>query len=599
MHALTHFEIATHKTRIHIKHLPVFTQIRDIDTEKLGRLIMVQGVVVKSGQETSKITEAVFECSGCGELIVVKQRFQFLTTPEASCGCKLRSKSWRLKLDECKYKDNQRIWLQESPEQLPPGQIPVRFEVDLNNELVGSVKPGDRVQITGYVKIKMDTPKSSKLELTRFFVANHIEDMHKYVDLIGLTEKEVEEMKELSQDPFIMHRIVRSIAPSIYGHTHIKKAIALQQFGSDPTQKSDIRKRGDSHILLIGDPGSGKSQLLIYAAQLSSRGVYSSGMGSTAAGLTATVVKDKGEGYALEVGTLVIADTGLAAIDEIEKMRDEDRVAIHPAMEQQIIPIAKGGINTILNARCSILAAGNPKLGRYNPYVTVAENIGNLPITLLNRFDLIFIMKDTPDERTDEATSETILELMAEAPNLLTQKQLKQYISYSKQFKPKMTKDVARYLSDFYVKLRQQSKGDNAGAIMITPRQLESIIRLTKAHARAHLRDEVTQEDAEEAIQLFNRTMEDVGIDPATGKYDVDLIESGTPKSMQDRLWTIVEIVHALQKESPDGAVLETTLFDYLKDAWKINELEIKKLIRTAIRDGVIFSPRPSFYKAV
>lgn len=598
--SIEQFESVAHKNKVRIRHLAETTPIREIDTAKIARLIMVQGIVVKAGQETSKIHKAVYECSLCGELYEMDQKYQYLARPEDRCGCKGTAKKWVFALDQSSFIDNQRVWIQESPEQLPPGQIPERLEVDLNSELVGTVKPGDRVHITGYAHLKMKNPISTKLELSRFMIANYVETTNKYMDLVELTEGEIEQIKELAKDPYIMRRIVRSIAPSIYGHVTIKKAIALQQFGSDAVVKPDIRKRGDIHILLIGDPGGGKSALLIYATILSNRGIYSVGRGSTAAGLTATVLKEKGgEGYTLEVGTLVIADTGHASLDELEKMRDEDREAIHPAMEQQIIPINKGGINLILNARCSILAAANPKLGRYNPHATIAENINNLPITILNRFDLIFIMRDTPDEEKDAATSEIILDLMVDEPNLLTLKQLKQYIAYSKQIKPKLTEKVARHISDFYVKLRQQSKGDIEAAIMITPRQLESIIRLTKAHARAHLREEVIQEDADAAIDLFRESMKQVGIDPATGKYDIDLLESGIPRSLQKKLWTLIDIVGKFQKSSTDNTVSEEVLFEYLRDNWKMTDLKIKELVRTAERDGVIFSPLPGFYKKV
>jgi len=598
MPLLETFRGVAYRNKIHVKHLPVVTPIRDIDTEKISHLIMVQGIAVKAGQETSKIYKAAYKCTGCGAVDVTEQKYQYLTKPVAGCDCKVKSKTWRFDLEGSEFRDNQRIWVQESPEQLPPGQIPDRLEVDLNMELVGTVKPGDRVQITGCTHLKMRNPNSSKLELSRYLVANHVETTNRFIDLVGLTSEEIAEIKALSEDPHIMRRIVKSVAPSIYGHTNIKLAMILQQFGSDAIVKPDVRKRGDIHILLIGEPGCGKSQMLIYAALLSNRGIYSTGRGSTAAGLTATVLKEKGgEGYALEVGTLVIADTGHASLDEIEKMRDEDREAIHPAMEQQIIPINKGGINVILNARCSILAAANPKMGRYNPHVTIAENIDNLPITILNRFDLIFILKDTPDTDKDAATSEIILDLILDEPNLLTLKQLKQYIAYSKQINPQLTETVARYISDFYVKLRQQSKDDSANAIMINPRQLESIIRLTKAHSRAHLREKVTLKDADAAITLFKESMKQVGIDPTTGKYDIDLLETGIPKSLQNKLWALDDLVGNLQTKSEDGYVTYEALHAYLKDQWKMTDLEIKKLMKTAERDAIIYSPKPGLYK--
>lgn len=592
--ALPEFEDAV-KNKVHVKHLPVTTAIREIKTGKLGRFIMVSGIVVKAGVETSKIHRAVFECTACGESTVVEQRHQFLERPQERCSCKLRNKSWRLNLEETAFKDSQTISVQESPDQLPPGEIPRSLEVELNEEVTGSAKPGDRVNITGYIHVKMKSPQSAKLELERFMNANHVEVVNRELDVLNLTESDISRLKELATDPFILKRIVHSIAPSIYGHYTIKKAIALQQFGAEPTEKPDIRIRGDINILLVGDPGLAKSQILKFAASLSSRGIYTTGRGSTGVGLTAAVTKDKGGMFNLEAGAFVLADKGLVAVDEFDKMNEKDRGALHPAMAQQIVTINKGGINATLNARCAVLGAANPTLGRYNPYQSVAENIKTFPLSLLNRFDLIFIMRDEPEEQTDKATGETILSLMGQrAP--IDFETLKKYIAYSKTVKPSIPDEVSRHLIDFYVQMRKSSKEHaETAAVMITPRQLESLIRLMLAHARLHFRSQATLEDAEAAIDLFKTSMKQVGVDPETGGFDIDLIEVGKPRSMQHKLFTVLQTIDGLCRA--EGIAGVDKLKQTLEQDYGIAEPESSKLISVCMRDGVIFAPRPGFYR--
>lgn len=582
--------------RVGVRNLAIATSIRDIATENLGKFIMINGIAVKAGQKTSKITSAAFRCTACEETMLLEQKNQFLKNPKQCASCQSRS---GLEIDYTKseFIDHQVIEAQEPPDQLPPGETPCRLEVVLQGNLTGNVKPGDRVQITGILFVKMSRPGSPKLELTRYLVANHVETDNQNHFLREITPQQIEETKLLAKDPFIMTRLTRSFAPSIYGHHHIKKALVLQQFGSVAIVKPDVRKRGDIHVLLVGDPGCGKSQLLIYAAKLSHRGIYTVGRGSTAAGLTVSVIREKdGGGFTLEVGALVIADTGHCSMDEIEKMRSEDRDAIHPAMEQQIVPVAKGGINTTLNARCSILAAGNPVLGRYNTYQTIAQNISNLPITLLSRFDLIFIMRDNPDEEKDAATSDVVLDIATDTSNLLSLEQLKNYIAVSKTIKPLLTQEVAEHLKEYYVTVRQASvEGGEASAVSITVRQLESLIRLTKAHARAHLREEATLEDADVAIDLFTESMHQVGIDPETGQMDIDMVELGKPRSMQAKLGVVLKVVSAIERI--EGAAEEDQVKTVLLEDHGIGNAEARKLIGVCHRDGTIYSPRPGFLK--
>ncbi|TET72416.1 Minichromosome maintenance protein MCM, partial [Candidatus Bathyarchaeota archaeon] len=389
-------------------------------------------------------------------------------------------------------------------------------------------------------------------------------------------------------------------APSIYGLDHIKEAIMYLLFSGVPKELPDVRIRGDINVLLVGDPGTGKSQLLQFAARVAPRGLLTTGRGSTAAGLTAAVVREGGTGsFTLEAGALVLADMGVCCIDEMDKMREEDRGAIHPAMEQQVVSIAKGGIVATLNARTSILAASNPTLGRYNPYQTIAQNM-NLPVTILSRFDLIFVLRDIPESEKDTLMAEHILRLHMAAGTAVTPpletEMLRKYISYSRRIDPVMTEEVVVNFRDFYVKMRTASlEGGEASAVSITARQLESLVRMAEARARVHLREEVTVEDAEAVIALMQRSLEQVGIDVETGKIDIDILYTGKPRSLQMQLQKVLGVLSEMERI--EGVVRDDDLFDALLSDHGVGRSEAARLIGVLMRDGTIYSPRPGYYK--
>lgn len=340
-----------------------------------------------------------------------------------------------------------------------------------------------------------------------------------------------------------------------------------------------------------------KSQLLQYVARVAPRGLYTSGRGSTAAGLTAAVVREKSGGLVLEAGALVLADKGVCSIDEIDKMRPDDRVAIHEAMEQQTVSIAKGGIVATLNARASVLAAANPALGRYEPYKNITENI-NLPVTILSRFDLIFIMRDAPDSEVDTKMSEHILTLHRvgappqEVP--LTPQMFRKYVSYARGIDPVLTEEASNALRDFYLRMRSTSTTADS-PIAITPRQLEALVRLSECRARSFLRDKVTVEDTDAIIRLMTISLQHVGIDTSTGKVDIDVIMTGKPKSLRDRMQTILSTVAVMERET--GTVQESKLYEELSKTAGLSEGEVQTLVNQLIRDGILYSPKPGQLK--
>lgn len=591
---LQDFSSVVDRVDVHVRGMIQQSPIRLMGSSMMGGLVSVRGIVVKASQDTSRVDNAVYRCSSseCYPHVTttVKQHTQFLTAPVDKCE-KCDEKKWLFDPEASTYRDSQSISIQETPDQLPSGEIPRKLDVQLLDNLVKTCNPGDLVEITGIVNVRQQAPTSFKLDLERYLEANHVEVMNKQDEGMNLTEREKAEIIQIGQDPKVLQRFIHSLAPSIYGYNYIKEAIILQLFSSPAQIKSDVRIRGDIAVLLCGEPGLAKSQLLKIAVSLSPRGVFTTAGRSTKAGLTAAAVKDeKTGGFMLEAGACVLADMSLCAVDEIERMDKNDRAALHPVMEQQIVAISMAGISATLNARCAILGAGNPTAGRWDHYQTVSENI-NLPVSLLSRFDLIFIMIDAPDSDKDNSLAERILGMDIEEGELLTKEQMKKYIAYARTISPEMPSEFKKKIRDYYVGLRRGSEGQ---AIMITPRQLESIPRLSKALARVHLHEKVTESDLDEALRLFRRSMEDVGIDPETGKTDFDAITTGKSRNLQDKTRMLMSAVRKISQMSIDHrAKVDDVKMSLMGQGWSNDEFD--RVENMMNREGALFHPSTGY----
>ncbi len=576
-------------------NLPSKIPIREIRSHHLGKLIAIDGIMVRASAIRPMLRTAVFACSSCGAKYKVLQEASRLSLPDRCARC--RGRKFELVSDESEYIDFQLVGIQEKPEDLPPGQIPRIIDVGLKGDIVDVARPGDRVIVTGVLRTIQDRETDSLRKTSKMYLeAVSIETASKEPESLVITPEEEKLFREMARDPEIHKKLVESIAPSLYGLEHIKKAVMLLLFGGRSKQYPDGTKvRGDIHILLVGDPGTGKSQLLKYVAAMAPRGVYTSGRGSTAAGLTAAVVRDRTGGMMLEAGALVLADMGVACIDEIDKMRAEDRVAIHEAMAQQTISIAKGGIVATLNARTSILAAANPVLGRYDPYRSFTDNV-DLPITILSRFDLIFILRDEPHRERDERLTDHILGLQSKSVAVtsppIKPEILRKYIAYARRIQPELTPTAAKLIKEFYLQMR--SIYQQTSTVTITARQLESLIRLAEARARAALREYVTEEDVLDVIDLMKRSLSEVGIDVETGKPDIDVILTGKPKSVRDKFVTMLDTIKELQEEK--GYAEDEEIREALREKG-FTDAEINKLLSRLLSDGKIFSPKPGVYR--
>ncbi len=780
------------RAHVRIAELPRHYKTRELRADHIGKLIAIDGLVRTATEVRPKIVSAAFQCQRCGytffkEQTGTKFEDQGLKCQNQACD---RGGPFKLVLSKSKFVDAQKIRVQESPEELRGGEQPQTLDVELEDDLAGKIFPGDRVIVNGILKsYQRSTPQAGK--------STYFDLFHKGIST-EMTEQEFEEIDidpeeekiiiEMSKDPEIYEKIKHSIAPSIFGYDDVKEALALQLVsGFEKRLPDGARIRGDIHILLVGDPGIAKSQLLRYMTKISPRGIYTSGKSSTSAGLTATAVKDElGDGrWTIEAGALVLADKGIAAVDEMDKMDNEDKSALHEAMEQQsyhpsteiqlsggrkvligefvdgliarrksevikgvdceilplheefriqstdmdgifelpvdrvsrhsatdhfirikylngleifvtpdhpvyiandgiacilasevkagdlslvisensskiermkiteasIVPnegehstdyvydltiepthtfisqglvlhntisVAKAGVMASLKSRCSLLAAANPKLGRFDKYEPIAPQI-NLTPALMSRFDLIFILTDDPDTNRDSKIAEHILKSNY-AGELATQiswnpdisqedidsamvvikpaiepEMLRKYVAYiRKKIFPTLTDDVRERLRNYYVNLRSQGQDSNK-PVPVTARQLEALVRLSEASARLRLSNKVTMEDAERAIRIFLACMQKIGVDPDTGFMDADIIATGMTKTTRDKTKSMMDIIRDISKEyqgpAPKDAVLDRA------QQLGIEKSKAEEILDRLKRDGDIFEPRPGTLK--
>jgi len=586
---------------VRLRGIPFLTPLRRLSSKHIGKLVMLEGIVIRATNVRPLVTNAVFRCKRCEETMVVPQTGSFLSFPYRCANPECRStRGFEFVQEESEFVDSQELRIQEYPEDLPPGQTPRSLDIQLvGRDIVDVARPGDRIYVVGIVRAESKSyPRTGKLRAFSLYIdANFIDITGKEPESLVILPEEEEQIIKLSKDPWIHRKIINSIAPSVYGYEHIKEAIMYLLFGGVPKHLPDISIRGELNILIIGDPGTAKSQLLRYVPRIAPRGLYTSGRGTTAAGLTAAVLPTATGGMTLEAGALVLADKGIACIDEMDKMRPEDRVAIHEAMEQHTISIAKGGIVATLNARAAILAAANPALGRYDAYRTVSENI-SLPVTILSRFDLIFVLRDVPEKERDSRMSEHILKLhmrkSAPVEPPISAELLRKYIAYARNITPSLTPEALERLKAFYLEMRSVSETEGS-PIAITARQLESLVRISEARARAALRTEILPEDAEHAIAIMKRSLEEAGIDVSSHKIDIDIIMTGKPKSLRDKLRVILSVLMEMTKET--GMAKKSDLLEKLASEFDIQRGEAERLIGQLTREGTVYEPRDGYLK--
>jgi len=601
-----------HDIRARIANFPDERSLRQINSDVITKMISVSGMVVRASEVKPLAKELTYKC-----LDNHTSQFTLLDGMSLDKAVKCQSPkcphtNLAIVAEESRFIDFQIVRLQELPEDLPPGQLPHYVNVSMKQDLVDYARPGDRIVLTGIVRIEQERVsgiKQSESALYRLridgdnveFIGGKGTKSSRRTEREEISPDEEKIIRTLSKNSDIYDRLIGSFAPHIRGHEIFKEAILLLIVGSTQRALSDGSKvRGDINVFLVGDPGTAKSEMLKFCSRIAPRGLYTSGRGSTAAGLTAAVVRDTSGIFMLEAGAVVLGDQGLVCIDEFDKMRPEDRSALHEVMEQQSASIAKGGIVATLNARTSILAAANPMFGKYDPFKNLTENV-NLPIPLLTRFDLVFVVRDIPHEEKDRQIAQHILSQHGtsgtDTTSLIDVDILTKYLAYAKRNDPVLTKEAENKIMEFYLKMRSVEGEDKEKMITITPRQLEGLIRLSTARARILLKNQVEEDDADRAIYLFNEMLKNAGIDVNTGKIDIGVLQ-GRPRSEVSKLATFMEILKSLEGE-PQSPVLEQTFVDELVKSEKFNEEEARNYIRRMVRDATIYESKPGHYNTV
>lgn len=528
------------------------TTIRDLDARHISKLVRVPGIIISASTPSSKATSLQLICRNCRHLlrIQVAGGLNGLNIPRKCQGAEMSGNKNRecppdpyvVVHDKSQFVDQQTLKLQESPEMVPVGELPRNIMLSVERSLCDRMPPGTRCTVVGVYSIFQNKSKANGAVAIRNpylrVIGVGMDNDQGDPDKIVFTEEEEEEFLKLSRTPDIYEKFAASIAPGIYGHEDVKKSIAcLLMGGSRRILPDGLRLRGDINLLLLGDPGTAKSQLLKFVEKVAPIAIYTSGKGSSAAGLTASVQRDSTtQEFYLEGGAMVLADGGVVCIDEFDKMRDEDRVAIHEAMEQQTISIAKAGITTVLNSRTSVLAAANPVFGRYDDLKSTGENI-DFQTTILSRFDMIYIIRDEYNESYDQRVAKHVMNTHLHGARVIDQDQgeiplekMKRYIAYCRaRCAPRLSPSAAERLASHFVEIRKnlherEVVANERSSVPITVRQLEALVRIAESIAKIHLSANATEEHVDEAIRLFYAsTMNAVGQDSYSRQLSADV----------------------------------------------------------------------------
>ena len=587
-----------------IKNLPAEARklISGKRTKHIDRLLYFEGIIRAKSPVLSRAQTIKFECPNCGNVIKVLQTERSKVQP-TKCGCGRKGKFRLLEKDNI---DVQKVELEELPENVKGTSQPQRLKVLLKGFLVDpgmepKFNPGAKVRMTGILREMAIQLRNGSESVDSDFIleASHIENIEEEDVDSEISAEEMERIEEIAKDSSCIDTLVRSIVPSIYGHDRIKEGILLQLVGGvRKIAKDGTIKRGDVHVLIIGDPGAGKSSMLKRIEVVIPHARVATGKGSSGVGLTAAVVRDEFMGWTFQAGTLVLAHKNVAIIDEFDKMTKEDRDQIHEALEQQTVTIAKAQVQARLSCECALLAGANPKYGRFDPYAKSLADQIDLPPTIINRFDLIFPVTDTPKPESDEMVAKKVLGMHTDSEDdgqddVIETPLLRKYLNCAKALSPFFTRGASDYLVKYYLKIRGRSGGpDGIKTVPISARQLEGLIRLSEGYAKLRLSKKVRIEDAKRAVALMDYCLKQVAFDNDSGTVDIDIVSSGLSADLRGTVSAIERVMADLESESGRKVLL---LDDVLiaADEKGLKGGTVKKAIDQMNKKGDVFFPKP------
>jgi len=568
--------------------------IEDLTSIQINTLVGFKGVITRRGDMMHQVIQTMYRCMLCDAEVRVEVEKNFIP-PKRCPECK---KMTLAQVEEQNvYEDYQRAEIQELLERVTGGAPAAHIQLELKDDLVNSIAPGDNVEAVGILRVRKPIKaKQSNMVYLRYIEVINVRSLRKDFEEIEITSEEEAQIIDLSKNPNIEHIFVESFALGIYGHTEVKKALLLQLFGGTKGKimPGGLSIRDQVHVLLIGDPGISKTRFLQFVTAIAPKSIYASGKGTSGVGLTVAAEKDElsDGGWTLKAGALVLANGGIVCVDEFDKINEDNQAALHEVMESGQISVAKAGIVARFNAKTSVLAAANPKYGRFDQTKNLADQF-NISPTLLSRFDLIFPIVDVLDEEKDIKLAKHILkthrrdpEIMQKAP--IDTDMLRKYIAYARRHvNPELSQAAADKIEQFYIDLRRMGK--DMGSVAITPRYLEGLVRLAESNAKLRLSNIVEEHDSDMAIELMNYVMKQVMIDRQTGAFDADIIATGMSKTDRDKkksIDTIMDIVREILK-TYDSAGIKLIIEE--AERYGVDKHTAERMLAELIKRGELY----------